>query len=97
MTNIYREAQQLLRWKHPMEMNKEEQKTVSAARIPLISLARYNDMTTEEGLEALARIVEENEDAGADQNPGAIKGGCHSRRSRLNNYSTDITRLTSRN
>lgn len=72
MTNIFREAQQLLRWKPFLEMSKEEQEIVSAAEMPLTILAKYNDMTTEEGLEALAQIVEENKDAEADQNPGAI-------------------------
>lgn len=70
MTNIFREAQ-LLRGKHLLEMSREEQETVSAAEIPLTILARYNDMTTEEGLEDLARMVEENKGAEADQTPAS--------------------------
>jgi len=77
MTNIFREAQQILRWKHPLEMSKEEQEVISAAEIPLTILPRYNDMTTEAGLEDLAQAIEENKDAEADQNPGANLGGCH--------------------
>jgi len=42
-------------------MSGDEQEIVSAAEIPLTIFPRYSDMTTEEGLEELANILEEGD------------------------------------
>lgn len=61
MANIFREAQALRREKPILEMNEEELLTVKAADIPLDLLRMFNDMTTPEGLEALVKMVEEED------------------------------------
>lgn len=57
--NIFREAKQLLRDKPVSEMDEEELHIVNAATIPLNLLKMFNDKTTDEGLEELAKIVED--------------------------------------
>ncbi|GAI95865.1 unnamed protein product [marine sediment metagenome] len=59
MANIFREAKQLLETKSILEMTQEEVLTVNAAQIPLDILPEFNHMTTLEGLEVLARLLEE--------------------------------------
>jgi len=58
--NIFREAKQLLETKVQSEMTEEELTTVKAALIPLTILPCFNDVTTSQGLEALARLIEEH-------------------------------------
>ena len=57
--NLFRQAQQILRDKPVLEMNGEELSTVNAAIIPLGLLPGFNDLTTDQGLGELARILEE--------------------------------------
>lgn len=57
--NIFREAKELLRDRSLLEMDGEELIIVKAALIPLNILPEFNDITTEEGLEALARMFDE--------------------------------------
>ena len=57
--NIFREAKKLLQDKPILEMNQEELTTVKAALIPLNILAEFNDKTIDEGLEELAKMVDE--------------------------------------
>jgi len=57
--NLFRQAQLLLRSKTVLEMNEQELITVKAAQIPLGLLPRFNDLTTDQGLGELARILEE--------------------------------------
>ena len=59
LENIFREAKELLDTKDGRKMTEEEQELVSAAMIPLNILPHFNDMTIGEGLEELARIVDE--------------------------------------
>lgn len=61
--NLFRQAKNLLDTKDGREWTEEEWEVFGAAMIPLTILAKYNDMTTKEGLEDLARMVEENKDA----------------------------------
>jgi len=56
--NLFRRARQLLRNKSVLEMNKQELSTVKAAQIPLGLLPEFNDLTTDQGLALLARILE---------------------------------------
>lgn len=63
MANIFREAQVLLREKPISEMDYDEVMTVKAAEIPLDLLKMFNDLTTEEGLKALVKMVEEKDHA----------------------------------
>ena len=58
--NIFRQAKQLLNNKGDQEMSEEEGKLLSAATIPLIILPRFNNTPTGEGLEELAKLVEES-------------------------------------
>jgi len=69
LTNIFREAQQLLDTKADQAWSEEEWVVFGAAMIPLDRQAKYNDMTTREGLEVLARMFEENEDAEGGPEP----------------------------
>lgn len=63
MPNIFREAKQLLDKKDAGgELTAEELLTDNAADIPLTLLKMFNDINTPEGLEALAKIVEEKEE-----------------------------------
>ena len=57
--NLFRQAKELLRDKSILEMNEEEVLTVKAAQIPLNILPELSNMTTDQGLEELAKIVEE--------------------------------------
>lgn len=57
--NIFREAKELLDTKPIEEMTQEEVTIVKAATIPLNILPEFNDMTTDEGLEELARLFDE--------------------------------------
>lgn len=59
MANIFREALEILNNKHDGNMTKEEAEIVSSAIIPLMILPQYNHVDLREGLEYLARIVEE--------------------------------------
>ncbi len=59
---LFREAQALRREKPISELNEEELLTVKAADIPLDLLRRFNDKTTDEGLEELVQMVEEKEE-----------------------------------
>ena len=61
--NIFREARQLLQDKPVSEMNEEELHIVNAATIPLNILPSFNGMTIDEGLEELAKIVEDKDHA----------------------------------
>ncbi|MBA7498906.1 hypothetical protein ES704_01645 [subsurface metagenome] len=58
--NIFRQAKQLLDNKGDQEMSEEEKKLLSAATIPLVILPRFNDTLTGEGLEELAKLIEES-------------------------------------
>ena len=92
MANIFRQAKNLLDTKAGREWTEEEWEVFGAAMIPLTILARYNDMATREGLEDLARIVEENEDAGEDQTPAPIEKDTMAKRDDgSNNSSTNLT------
>ncbi|MBU1173099.1 MAG: hypothetical protein KKD44_26345 [Proteobacteria bacterium] len=57
--NIFREAKQLLATKTVLTMTENEVQTVKAATIPLNLLPQFNDMTTDEGLDYLARLFDE--------------------------------------
>ena len=59
MANIFRQALKILGKNG--ERTEEEKELVTAATIPLDMLPQFNDMTTPEGLEELAKIVEEAE------------------------------------
>jgi len=59
MPNVFRQAQALLREKSIFEMNEEELHIVNAATIPLTLLEMFNGKTTLDGLEELAKMVEE--------------------------------------
>ncbi len=58
--NLFRQAQKLLKNKPIDEMTQGEVLTVKAATIPLTILPEFNDVTTDEGLEELAKMVEED-------------------------------------
>lgn len=60
-TNIFREAKHLLNTKKGSEMNEEELLIINAATIPLTILPGFNEMTTDEGLALLVKIVEAKE------------------------------------
>lgn len=57
--NIFRQALEILHSRRGDEMSEEEEEIVAAAMIPLNMLPEFNDKTTDEGLEVLAKIVEE--------------------------------------
>jgi len=87
----------LLDTKAGREWTEEEWEVFGAAMIPLTILTKYNDMTTREGLEDLARMVEENKDAGEDQTPAPIEEVAMAERTRLSNFSTNLTGRQTRN
>jgi len=62
-TNIFREAKHLLDTKKGSEMNEEERSTMTAALIPfsIKGVPLPENITIMEGLEELAKIVEEAE------------------------------------
>lgn len=57
-SNIFREAQQLLKEKLGCEMTQDEQELVAAAMIPLMVHGAYSDIPIDDALEDLARILE---------------------------------------
>lgn len=57
--NIFREAKALLDRKTGPEMTDDELELVATAIIPLLRLPQYSDVTIADGLEAIARLVEE--------------------------------------
>jgi len=57
--NIFREAKELLNTKPIEEMTQEELLMVKTAFMPLTLLPQFNDMTTDQGLEYLSRLFEE--------------------------------------
>ena len=57
--NIFRQAKQLLQDKPVLEMNEEELDVVNVATMPLLLLRQFNDMTIDQGLEGLSKMVEE--------------------------------------
>ena len=57
MTNLFRQAKQFLDRKD--SLTDEEQGLVNTAIIPLMLLPEYNDIPISQGLEELAKIVEE--------------------------------------
>ncbi len=57
--NIFRRARQLLRDKPPSEMTEDELEVVKIATMPLLLLRQFSDKPIDEGLEELAKIVEE--------------------------------------
>ena len=61
--NIFREAQQLLERKPVLEMNGRELEVIKIATMPLLLLRHFNDKPIEDGLEELAKIVEEARNA----------------------------------
>jgi hypothetical protein len=58
-TNIFREATLLLATRNGQGMSDEERETVEVAMIPLMLLPKYSDMSIGEGLEDLAKMLEE--------------------------------------
>jgi len=62
MPNIFREASELLKGKKGSEMSDEELNLVSRAIFPLLILRAFNDVPIGEGLEALARLLESNDE-----------------------------------
>jgi len=58
-TNIFHEALMLLSTRNGQGMSDEERETVSTAIIPLMLLSQYSDIPIGEGLEDLAKMVEE--------------------------------------
>lgn len=65
MANIFREALRILN-KNGAK-TEGEKKLIDAATIPLDILPMFSNMTTEEGLEALVKIVEEKEELNSSQ------------------------------
>jgi len=59
-SNIFRQAKQLLQDKPVLEMNEEELEVINTATMPLLLLRHFSDMTINDGLEELAKIVEED-------------------------------------
>ena len=60
MTNLFREAKQLLKKKDSgSKLTDEEQGLISTAIVPLMLLPEYNNIPINQGLEKLAKILEE--------------------------------------
>ena len=57
--NIFHEALMLLSTRNGQGMSNKEAKTVAVAMIPLMLLPQYSDIPISEGLEDLAKMVEE--------------------------------------
>jgi len=57
--NIFHEASVLLSTRNGQGMSDEERDTVAVAMIPLMLLPQYSDIPIDEGLEDLAKMVEE--------------------------------------
>lgn len=77
--NIFREARHLLRDKSEMEMNGEELITVKAALIPINILPEFNDKTIDEGLEELAKILDEAKQNGTVPRTDQVRAVPHVR------------------
>jgi len=58
--NIFSEALMLLSTRNGQGMSDEEAETVAVAMIPLMLLPQYSDIPIGEGLEDLAKMVEES-------------------------------------
>jgi len=56
--NIFRQAKQLLHDKPVLEMNEEELKVVNTATMPLLLLRHFSNLSIDEGLEELAKMVD---------------------------------------
>jgi len=60
MTNLFLEAKQLLKKKDSgSELTEEELELINTATIPLMLLPEYNNIPINQGLEKLAKILEE--------------------------------------
>ena len=59
--NVFRQAKQLLNDKPVLEMNEEELAIVNTATMPLLLLRYFSDRSINDGLEELAKIVEEGD------------------------------------
>lgn len=57
--NIFRQAKQLLQEKPVLEMSEEELQIINTATMPLLLLRHFSDMTINDGLEELAKMVDE--------------------------------------
>jgi len=57
--NLFRQAKQLLNDKPVLEMNEEELAIVNTATMPLLLLRYFSDRSINDGLEELAKMVEE--------------------------------------
>ena len=57
--NIFREALMLLSTRNGQGMSEEEAETIALAMIPLMLLPEYSNTPISEGLEDLAKMVEE--------------------------------------
>jgi len=56
--NIFRQAKQLLNDKPVLEMNEEELKVVNTATMPLLLLRQFSNLSIDDGLEELAKMVD---------------------------------------
>lgn len=59
--NIFRQAKQLLNEKPVLEMNEEELEVIKIATMPLLLLRQFSELSIDEGLEELAKIVDESQ------------------------------------
>lgn len=59
MDNIFRQALEILHKNG--EMTEEEQELLAAATIPLDLMPQFSNLTTRQGLEDLAKIVEDKD------------------------------------
>ena len=59
MSNLFRQAKELLDTKRGSELTEQELDLVSQAIAPLLILPAFSDITISEGLEELAKILEE--------------------------------------
>ena len=57
--NIFRQAKQLLNDKPVLEMSAKELGVVNLALMPLLLLRQFSDMSINDGLEELAKMVDE--------------------------------------
>ena len=58
-TNIFRQAKQLRQEKPVLEMNEEELEIVKIATMPILLLRQFSEIPIDDGLEELAKIVDE--------------------------------------
>ena len=59
-SNIYRQAKQLRQEKPVLEMNEEESEVIKIAMMPILQLRQFSEIPIDDGLEELAKIVEED-------------------------------------